>query len=126
MLLCNSRSTFMQLKGRLNVTTTNILDAAGNVLATKRIGSDNSQITLRQAAYDVAGRLVLETNALNGVTSYTNIFDGSGQTVKTNTYPDGGTRIETYYQYGALSEVGGTAAQPMRYLYGVETDTQSP
>ncbi len=111
---------------RLNVTTTNILDAAGNVLATKRIGSDNSQITLRQAAYDVAGRLVLETNALNGVTSYTNIFDGSGQTVKTNTYPEGGTRIETYYQDGALSEVGGTAAQPMRYLYGVETDTQSP
>ena len=30
------------------------------------------------------------------------VFDGSGQTIKTNVYPDGGTRVETYYQDGSL------------------------
>lgn len=107
---------------RNGVTMTNFLDAAGRVLATVRIGSDASRITNSLTAYDVAGRMTRATNALGGVTVYTNLFDGSGQLVMTNTAPDGGTRIEIYYQDGSLQKVLGTAAFPVRYEYGVEQD----
>src|SRR6187431_1202401 len=59
-----------------------------------------------------------ETNALNGVTSYAWAFDSSGQTVKTNAYPDNGQRVETYYQDGSLKSVTGSAAFPVYYDYG--------
>ncbi len=106
---------------RLGIKTTNVLDAAGNVLATIRIGTNGTnQIVLRQAAYDLAGQTVTETNAINGVTTYTNLIGAYGETIKTNTYPDGGTRIETYFQDGTLANVTGTAVSPVGYDYGVE------
>jgi RHS repeat-associated protein len=108
---------------RNGITTTTILDPAGNALATVRVGTDNSQITLRQAAYDVAGRVTREINALNGTNTYYQTLDGTGQTVKTTTYPDGGTRIETYYQDGSPRSVSGTAAFGARYDYGVQAES---
>ncbi|MCW5551781.1 MAG: RHS repeat-associated core domain-containing protein [Verrucomicrobiae bacterium] len=107
---------------RNGVTATNFLDAAGRVLATVRIGSDGSRITNSLAAYDLAGRITRATNALGGVAIYTNVFDGSGQLVTTNTAPDGGTRVEIYYRDGSLQKLLGTAAFPVRYEYGVEQD----
>jgi len=81
----------------------NVLDAAGNVLKTVRIGTGRPQITLSQAAYDLAGRATSPTEPLQwDHCLYQNVLDGSGQAVKTNSYPDGGTRIETYYQDGSL------------------------
>ena len=62
------------------------------------------------------------TNALNGVTLYAQTVAGSGQTVKTTRYPDGGTRVETYYQDRSLLNVSGTAPYPLQYLYGVDSD----
>lgn len=103
---------------RNDITTTNLLDAVGNVLATIRVGSDDTTQLLRQASYDTAGRLINETNALSGVTSYAQAFDGSGQTVKTNTYPDGGQRVETHYQDGSVKSVAGSATFPVYYDYG--------
>jgi len=50
-----------------------------------------------------------QTNALNGVTSITNYFDGSGQLVKLTTNADLTTRIETYAQDGSLLSVSGTS-----------------
>ncbi|HEY5910946.1 MAG TPA: RHS repeat-associated core domain-containing protein [Verrucomicrobiae bacterium] len=107
---------------RNGITTSNVLDAAGNVLATIRVGTDGKVIINQQVVFDVAGRLIFETNALGGSTSYLETKDGNGQTVKTITYPDGGTRIETYYQDGSLQKVTGTAVFPVRYEYGVEND----
>ena len=106
----------------LNITTTNVLDAAGNVLQTIRIGTDTSAIILRQSAYDAAGRITNEVNALNGVTAHAQSTNGLGQTVLTTTYPDGGTRIETYHQDGSLYTVGGTAVHFLQYLYGVDSN----
>jgi len=103
----------------LCITETNILDAAGMVRVTKRIGTDNSQTTLRQLFYDLAGRKIKETNALNGVTTFTETANG---TVKTTTYPDGGVRTETYHKDGALLKVEGTAAFPVYYEYDRDTD----
>ncbi len=106
---------------RAGVTSTNVLDAAGAVLVAKRIGWDLWEIVQRRASYDLAGRLLTETNALGGVTSYSESPDGQGQTVRTTTYPDGGTRIETYFKDGQLAKVTDTAAHPVRYEYGVES-----
>src|SRR4030095_12150981 len=80
---------------RLGITTTNVLDAVGRVLSTVRKGTDGTFIVQHQALYDSAGRLLSETNALTGgLTTYAESFDGSGQTVKTITNPDNGTRVE--------------------------------
>jgi RHS repeat-associated protein len=117
-----ARRQLGSIRLNMNVTTTNVLDAAGNILRTIRVGSSGSAITLRQAAYDWAGQLTSEANALNGVTQYAQTTDGSGQTVKTTTAPDGGTRIETYYQDGSLRSLTGTAVFPVRYEYGVENE----
>ncbi len=112
-----------QIGSTLNsITTSNTLDAAGNVLATTRTGTDSSQILQSQTAYDHAGRVILQTNSLLGVTSTTNTFDGSGQSVLTVTNPDGGTSITTYAQDGNIVSVSGTAVRPMNYLYGVDSN----
>jgi RHS repeat-associated protein len=108
---------------RLNVTTTSVLDAPGRTLQTIRTGSDNSQVILSQSAYDLAGRLLSETNGLGGVTSYTETNDPStGASIRATTNADGGTRIEAYYLDGSLKQVSGTAAHQVQYLYGVDSD----
>jgi RHS repeat-associated protein len=108
---------------RNGITVTNVLDGAGNTLQTIRIGTDASRITNSSSVFDVAGRLAWQTNALGGATSFTNIVDGSGQTIVTNKYPDGGVRIETRYQDGSLQRITGTAAFPIRYIYGVMSES---
>jgi RHS repeat-associated protein len=113
------RETSRQTAG---ITLTNILDAAGRVLETRRLGTDQSTKMLRQTAYDLAGRPTADTNALTGRTGYSYSYDGSGHYVRTTTYPDSGTRIETFFKDGQLKEVSGTAVRPVRYDYGVETN----
>jgi RHS repeat-associated protein len=104
---------------RADILTTNVLDAAGNVLRTLRFGGTNaSPIVLSQHGYDLARRVIFETNALSGVTSHTEAFGSSGRTVST-TYPDNGNRIEIYNQDGSLQSVSGTATFPVHYSYGV-------
>jgi hypothetical protein len=105
--------------GSTGIKTTNTLDALGRVLVAKRIGTDGSTITLEQSLYDVLGRLAQQTNALGGVTTITNRIVNNRLCI-TNTYPDGGTRVETYYRDGRLELVTGTAVNPVRYEYGVE------
>ena len=107
---------------RLGITATSVLDPMGRIVVAKRKGTDNSEMVLGQSLYDSAGHVLKTTNALNGETTYSESLDGSGQTVKTTTYPNGGTRIETYFKDGSLARVEGTAAFPMRYEYGVEQD----
>ena len=106
---------------RLGITITNVLDGAGQVLQSTRIGTDASSIQLSGAAYGNDGSLLWETNALFGVTSHVQTNNGLGETVITDTYPDGGTRISTYYQDGSPLSVSGTAAAPLQYLYGADS-----
>ncbi len=105
---------------RLGILTTNILDAAGNVLSTIRYGSNGAPVVLRQAAYDLAGRVTSETNALGGFTIRAETFGSAGTTIST-TYPDNGMRIELYNQDGSLQSVSGTAAFAAYYTHGVDT-----
>ena len=97
----------------------NTLDAAGRTVQTTRIGTDNSTIVQSQSAYDAAGRLIAQTNALGGGTTYIESNDPStGNLIRSITNPDNGTRIETYYLDGTLKSVTGTAAHPVSYDYG--------
>jgi RHS repeat-associated protein len=106
---------------RLGITTTNILDSAGHTLKTIRIGTDASQIVQSQAQFDLAGQLIKQTNALNGITSYSEITNSSGNLIRITTYPDLGTRYQTNYLDGRLKQVAGTAVNPVRYEYGIQT-----
>ena len=47
------------------------------------------------------------------------MINGSGQKVRTSTLPDGSTQVETFYRDGQMKEVGGSAAHPVKYEYGV-------
>jgi RHS repeat-associated protein len=104
------------------ISTLYTFDADGKMTVVRRQGTDGSIIVLKGMTYDLAGRLVAETNALGGVTFYSEIAFAQGGTTRTTTNPDGGTRIETFAQDGALVTVTGTAARPVRYEYGVESD----
>src|SRR5881396_1441805 len=93
--------TYDALKRRLtstrnDITTSNVYDAFGNVLSTVRYGTNGTSITLSSATFDDAGRQISLTDALNNITRYTNYLSSGGQTIKTTTYPNLSTRIETY------------------------------
>jgi RHS repeat-associated protein len=105
---------------RSDITISNVYDAADRILSRVRIGTDNSSIVLGSSTYDLAGRVIVATDAMNNSTTNGYGFDGSGQAVSTNIYADGGTRIETRRQDGLLLSVIGTAVHPARYEYGVE------
>jgi hypothetical protein len=50
------------LTTRNGITVSNVYDAAGQMLATARYGTDNSQVWTYRASYDLAGRKTTETN----------------------------------------------------------------
>jgi RHS repeat-associated protein len=105
------------------VTWQNTLDAAGSVVQAARIGTDNSLMITAGSAYDLAGELIAQTNALGGVTTYARSNDpNTGGLIRTTTYPNGGTRIEAYYLDGLLKSVTGTAVHGKAYGYGTGTD----
>jgi len=104
-----------------SITTTNLLDAAGRILATYRVGTNGSIITLGRYQYDVLGQMLRHTNALGGVTMSTNVIVDN-RICTTNTAPDGGTTVELFYRDGRLERTIGTAVFPMLYTYGVEED----
>jgi RHS repeat-associated protein len=107
--------------GSSGVTVTNIVDPVGRNLVTQRIGTDGTKVTLNQSLYDVLGRVIRQTNALSGVTVTTNVMSGN-QLIVTNTYPDGGISVSTYYADGTLQSRVGSAVFPRQYIHGAEQD----
>ncbi len=107
--------------GVTGVKTTNVLDAAGRVLVTQRIGTNGNIMTLSQNQYDSLGRPTAQTNALGGRITYTNVTINNQQCA-TNVNPDGGVRVEVHYRDGRLQSVSGTAVAPEQYQYGAEQD----
>jgi RHS repeat-associated protein len=106
------------------IQLTNKLDPAGSVLVTKRVGTDGSPMTLAQYEYDILGRVIHTTNALNGVT--TNIYSiDSGRLQQVTLNSDGGTITNNYYRDGRLESSSGTAVSGIKYLYGVEYESSA-
>ncbi len=108
---------------RCGITISNVLDAVGNILATKRYGTNGNLITLSEATFNDSGEQTSSRDALNNLTSYTNYVDGSGQRIRRTTYPDLTTREETYALDGSLLKTAGTAVRGIRYDYGVEAES---
>lgn len=107
--------------GHKTVSTITVYDGAGNVIAVRRKGEDNSEITQTRTTYDLAGRPKGETNALMGITTYkygTNLAQNLFFRSATNS--DGSYRIETYQRDGSLREITGTAVAPVRYEHGLD------
>jgi hypothetical protein len=100
------------------------LDGANNVTRAWRQGSGAgaSQMTLSGAAYDVSGQLLRETNALDGVTAYTESITPGVETIRTTILPNNAQRIETSYPDGRLKSITGTAVPPVFYEYGADAD----
>ncbi|MGA1495634.1 MAG: hypothetical protein ACO37D_09590, partial [Rhodothermales bacterium] len=107
---------------QLGITVTNLLDASGNTLMTKRIGTDSSELVLGQSGYDLAGQRTHSVNAMGAITTFSKDTDPNGQTVRTTTYTNGSTRIEVYLRDGTMAQITGTAVHPVRYDYGIESE----
>jgi RHS repeat-associated protein len=106
---------------RLGIQWTNVLDAAGRVLVRQRIGTDASMVLQDRYTYDVLGRVTAHTNALDGVTLYSEGLTNS-KLHRLTVNPDQGQRLEIYYRDGRLERVTNNAAFPVRYVYGVEQE----
>jgi RHS repeat-associated protein len=104
-----------------SITQTNVLDSDHRPLNRIRIGSDGTRITNATYTYNTAGRPVTTKDALGNVTSFSEALV-NGHLFRTNTYPDGSTRIESFCSDGQVAQVTGTAVHPVRYDYGAEQD----
>ncbi len=112
---------------RLNISKLYTYDPSGRKIAEHRVGSDNITTLIHSYSYDMAGRLSAEINALGIVTRYTESYNsGTGETTRVTTYAagtiDATTRIETFAKDGSLLKITGTAVNPVRYEYGVESE----
>ena len=110
---------------RLGISLGYVYDAAGQIIKTTRTGTNGTTIVLHQAGYDLAGRLIAETNAVGVVTTYGYSTNSDGMNLKSTTNAVGtaseATRIELYAKDGTLLKVTGTGVvSPMRYTNGVE------
>jgi RHS repeat-associated protein len=105
------------------ITFTNNLDAANRILQSIRIGSDNSVVMSGQSAYDLAGEITAQTNALNGVTYHTRTINATtGGLIRTTINPDGGIVTNLYYVDGSIKETIGSGVHGIRYATTVESD----
>ncbi len=110
-----------------SITYTNVLDAGSHIVQSIRVGSDNSPVTISRSAYDLAGQLIAQTNALNGVTTYIETNDSStGGRIEITINPDSGMTTNYYYADGSLKKTIGTAVHGVRYEYSIVTDWNSP
>ncbi|MBL9170605.1 MAG: RHS repeat-associated core domain-containing protein [Verrucomicrobiales bacterium] len=113
-----SRTTSTKANG---IVMTNLLDSAGRRFAEGRWSSAGVFVQLGSRKFNSRGEVTNETNALSQVTLSGETLS-SYQRTATNTFADGSTLTNKYYRDGLLEKVTGTAAHPIRYEYGVESE----
>lgn len=94
-------------------------DAMDRVVRTRRRGTDNSEMVLSTATYDLAGRMIATTNALSATTAFGVTYNPDGTTTRTTTAPDASTLIEVTNADGSPASRSGTQAAPVFYSYDV-------
>ena len=94
-------------------------EVTGRSVRTGRVGTDGKEVTERTVVYDLAGRVIQETDSMGRITTYTFATNDNGHRIKTTTLPDGNTRIRVTYPDGQLLRSYGTAVHPVRYEYGM-------
>ena len=99
-------------------------DAAHRVLATVRLGTDGSQITLGTSTYDLGGHLIAQTDAAGQTTTFAETHATNTGVIRTTTLPTGATRSETHFRDGSLDRLTGTAVHGVRHVTGVDNEGQ--
>jgi RHS repeat-associated protein len=126
--------------GRIEYTTTamgtayqqvvrNAMSPEGNVTAVYQ-GPDSSSMDLvAEMEYGLDGTLLEARDryldaapSASRPTSMAYSMDGNSRQVTTTTYPNGSTRVETFYDDDRLYQVTGSAGRGAGYTYGVEVD----
>ncbi len=106
---------------RQGITIKTSYDADGRVKSVVRVGTNGTEIIQETSVYDLAGRLIQKRDALNRLITYSEVYNaGSGQTTRTTTNPDGGTIVDVAARDGARLSVGGPAAAPHTFDYGID------
>ena len=105
------------MRSRLGITDG--VQTVGREKRVFRVGTDGVEAPVGTKFYDLAGRIVKETDAMGRVTAKTYATNKHGRQVITTTNPDGGIRIEETYPDGKIERVTGTAVYPVRYEYGI-------
>ncbi len=95
----------------------------GRTETTIRRGSDSSDITQSIDTFNVADQLIASQDAVGNLTQYSEIIDVNGFTVSTTTFANSAEEIETSYGDDNLFTLGGSAARPVKFVYGVISDT---
>jgi RHS repeat-associated protein len=109
------------------VRTQYVLDPMGRTTNVVIIGTNGTSRIAKRTVYDKAGRLTEESDANLVKRVESASVNGSGQVVKSTTYAHGtsaaATRTEIHFRDGSLASVTGSATQPVRYEYGVESES---
>ena len=95
----------------------------GRTETTIRRGSDSSDITQTIDTFNVADQLIASQDAVGNLIQFSEVLDVNGFTVSTTTFADSAEEIETSYGDGNLFTLGGSAARPVKFVYGVISDT---
>jgi RHS repeat-associated protein len=103
----------------LGLTTLYTYDALDRVVRTVRRGSDASEIVTSQAAYDVAGRLVSQTDASGRITTFAEVYNADRTTTRTITLPGGATLIDQTNADGSPAARFGTQPAPSYHEYAI-------
>ncbi|PWU08174.1 MAG: hypothetical protein C5B50_30145, partial [Verrucomicrobia bacterium] len=106
---------------RNGITVSYSYDGAGRRLTTTRQGTDGTSVYLDRSAFDLAGRLIGQTNALGYPTAYSETYV-TNQTVKTITFPDQSTKTTVLASDGSILQVSGSATRPLNYQYVLVPD----
>lgn len=110
----------MTISTRAGMSTVYSYDAEGNILETKRIGTDSSSITLVKNSYDNQGKLISVQDPLGNVTSYAESVEPGGFTKKTTTFSNGSNEITSLTGDGLVVNKRGNAVHPVNYEYGID------
>lgn len=107
-------------ESRAGITTIYTYDPLNRLLTTTREGNTGGRILAQQNHYNLAGQMDSTTNALGQVTTFAQFLNPDGFYERDTTRPGSGLRTETYNADGSLHAIGGVAAHPMQYEYGVD------
>ena len=104
-----------------NVEYKEMHDPMGNLISSERY-FDGLLYSGEYFHYNAAGQVTSKVGAVGDTIAMTEVIGTNGMVVKTTSYPDGGSVIESYYQDGRLYSIVGSATTPRRYEYGLESN----
>ncbi len=104
---------------RNGITLLHSYDALDRQISTTRRGSDGSEIVMSRTEYDPVGRVKSQTDALNRITQFAEIYNSDRSITRTTTNPDLGTIVEVTNADGRLASRSGSATTAVTHTYAM-------